>query len=128
MPKFPATIGACVDALYKTRQRRLALKKEMDEVGSFESALREHVLKKFGKAKLKGAKGNIASASLAENTVADVKDWDLMFAWVVKHRAWDMLTHKLNDRAYRERLDAKIPMDPKMIEPFIVTSLHVNKL
>lgn len=126
--KFPATIGGCVDALFKLRSERLKLKKKVDEIGAQEGALREHVLKTFGKAKLNGAKGSLASCSVSRKTVANIVDWDKTLKWILKNRAWDFLYHRVNDKAFNERLEAKMVIPKDAMIPFEVAGLSLTRI
>lgn len=123
--KFPKSIGACVDRLYSLREKRLKIQQEVDSIKSQEEALRLHVLECFNKDDIEGAKGKLATASVLPKTVAHVVDWDALYAYIVKNNAFEMLQRRVNDGAYRERLDNKEPVPG--VEPFNVLGLSLTK-
>jgi hypothetical protein len=123
--KFPKTLGACVDHLYKLREQRLAAQKKVDETKGVEEALKNHILTNFQQADVEGARGKLASASVQRRVVADVQDWEALHKWVAKNDAWDMLQKRVNDTAYRARLDENVEVPG--IEPYTVVSLSITK-
>lgn len=122
---FPKTLGACVDALYKLRVARLDAQKEVDKKHQEESALREYIINTFSKGDLEGAAGKVARVGITRQTVAQVTDWDAFFAYVGEEHAWELVQRRVNDGAYRERLEAK--MEVPGTKPYVVTKLNVTK-
>lgn len=122
---FPETIGACVDLAYKLRQQRLKLEKEADKFKEQESALKEHLIKRYKKEDLDGSKGKVAVASIGKLTVARVNDWDKFHAYIRKTGEWDLLKKSVNDAAYRARIENKKKVPG--VEPFTIVKVHVNK-
>jgi hypothetical protein len=125
MPKFPATIGGCVDQLYKLRAERLKVQKKAEELGSNETALRDHILNTFSKDNIEGAKGKLATAGISRRTVANVEDWDQLYKYVLKNKAFDLLQRRVNDSAYRERLEQNEVVPG--LKPFQVVTLSLSK-
>jgi hypothetical protein len=127
--KFPAEIGACIDLLYATRTRRLDIERKAEKatepLKKAEKELEEHIIGSFKKSEIDGAKGKKATAGIKQATVASVKDWDEFFVYVAKTKAWDMLQKRVNNAAYRERLEAKKVVPG--VEPFVATSLSVTR-
>jgi len=127
--KFPDTLGACVDLAYQAREKRLKrsreVEAELEVLKAQETAINDHIINSFKKSDIEGAKGKLATASIDTLVVADVQDWEKVFSWVTKTKSWDMLTHKLNDKAYRARLEAgeKVPGVVK----FNKVKLYLNK-
>lgn len=123
--KFPKTVGACVDALYKMRAKRLEAQKMVDLSKSQEEALKQHVLANFAEITVEGARGKLASANITRRVVADVEDWDAFFSWVAKNDAWDMVQKRVNDTAYRARLDENVEVPGAV--PLTVVGLSLTK-
>ena len=123
--KFPKTLGACVDLLYRLREERQAIQREAEKVEEKEKALREHVLNSFDKSAIEGARGKAATASISRQTVATVKDWDAFYAHILKSKSFDLLQKRVSDSAFRERLEAQETVPG--VEPFIVVKLSVTK-
>lgn len=123
--KFPATMGACIDLAYRLRQERLRLEADASKKKGDEAKLKEHMLQRFRKQDLDGARGRVGTASIGKLTVAQVEDWDKLHEYIRRTREWDLLKRSVNDAAYRERLEAhkKVPG----VVPFVVTKIHINK-
>jgi hypothetical protein len=128
--KFPKTLGECIDAAYKFRAERLERQREIDEELKFlkqrEDEIEEHILQKFDKADIEGAKGQFATASVSRLTVPTVKDWPAVFKWISKNQAWDLMEKRMARVAYRDRTEAgqQIPG----VEPFVKVSLSLTRV
>ena len=124
--KFPTKLGACVDMAYTLRAERLEIEKQAEEVKAKETALKDHIIATFSKADIDGAKGKVASASVTRSVKASVKDWPTVQKWIEDHDAWDLMERRLNNKAYRDRLEAgeSIPG----VEPFDVITLSLTKI
>lgn len=101
--KYPKSVGACVDLLYQRRAERLAVQARVEELKADEADLERHIFNTFGKQELRGAKGSVASASIKEDNVPTIEDWDVFFEHVKKTKSWDMLQRRLSTTAVRER-------------------------
>lgn len=104
--KWPRTIGECVDLLYGIRQERLDVAAQIDTLKAREELLRKHVLDTFKQADIDGAKGKKATCSIIPSTVAHIEDYDKFTKWVAKTGAWDMLQRRVNDKAFKDRIEA----------------------
>lgn len=124
--RFPTKLGACVDKAYTLRQQRLEIEKKAEKVKAEESALKDHIIATFSKADIEGAKGKVASASISRSTKGNVKEWAEVYAYIDANDAWDLLERRLNNKAYRDRMEAgeKIPG----IEAFDVVALSLTKI
>jgi hypothetical protein len=123
--KYPKTLGACIDLAYKMRSERLELDKEVEKLKEEEAALKQHIMNSFDKVNIDGARGKVATASLSPRTVAQVEDWEALQKYIKKTGAFDLLQRRVNDAAFRERLDAKKTV-PGVV-PFVITTLSLTK-
>lgn len=123
---IPKTLGACIDLLYTTREKRLALESEAADVKSNETKIKDHLIATFGKSEMEGARGKVASVSIGSRLVPAVKDWDEVYKYVKKKGAWDLLQKRMSDVAFRERLEAgeEIPG----VESFNAVTVSCTKL
>lgn len=126
MSKFPATLGACIDELYKKRAERLELEKQVDVLKEGENEYTAHILDNFGKTELAGAKGDIATASIKRTTVYQLDNWDAFIAYVDKKEAWELLRKQPGATACKERFEAGEPIPG--ITPFIKIGLSLTKV
>lgn len=125
MADHPKSIGACIDKLYRLKEKRRAIESQADEVKKEENALEEHILETFSKSDLDGARGKVATAGVTRTTVPTVKDWDQLYAYIKEHDAFDMLQRRVSTSAYRERLYAEEPVPG--VESFEVVKLSLTK-
>ena len=125
VPEFPGTIGGCVDQLYKLREDRIALQRNVDELKKQEKELKDHIYEEFGENELDGARGKVASAHLVRSTVAHINDFEAACRWIARREAWDLLYRRISDPAYRLRIEERIAVDG--VEPFPATNLSLVK-
>lgn len=126
MAGFPQSLGACVDAAYKLREKRLAAQKQVDAIKSQEEELKEHIINTFTKDDIEGAKGKVATAGIIRKTVAQVEDWEKLQAYIKKTGEFDLLQRRVNDAAFRARLENK-KVVPGVV-PYNVVSLSLTKI
>ena len=112
--KIPKTLGACIDLMYKLKQERAAIEKTAEAVKEQENSLEKHLLETFAKTDLEGARGKLA-----------VKDWDKLYAYILKNKAWDLLQKRASATAFRERWDDKVVVPG--VEAFTVIKLSLKK-
>lgn len=123
--KLPKTLGACVDLLYKMRAERLEHQKQVDLAKGKEEALKQHILANLNKQGGEKFGGKVATATISRRTCANVTDWDTFFGWVAETNSWDMVQKRVNDTAYRARLDENVEVPGA--EAFEVVSINLNK-
>ncbi len=123
--KPPATLGDCIDRLYTLREEKLEYAHKAEDAQAQFTALQEHVLKKYKRSGLEGARGAKATVSITHKTVGRIEDREKLQAFVKKLGAWDLLTYQVNNKAYRGRLEEKKTV-PGVV-PLEITSLSVTK-
>ena len=123
---YPKTIGACVDALYELRAKRLEGQKQVDLVKAQEAELEDHIIETFGKAEIGGAKGQVATASIKTTVTATIVDWDTFIAHVAKTKDWELVQKRAGVTAVKERWDdgKEVPG----VEPLSKISLSLTKV
>jgi hypothetical protein len=130
MAKFPSKLGACIDLAYTARAERIDKQREFDavieEMKSRESEIKDHIINTFAKSDIDGAKGSICSASITRSVVPHVKDWPLVYKFIEKTKAWDLMERRMNKTAFRDRLTegVKIPG----VEAFEMVDLSLTKI
>lgn len=123
--KYPKAVGACVDLLYTKRASRLELNRQVDAMKAEETALEDHILEKFTKDELRGAKGDIATASVKVDTVVNATDFDAYLAYAVKTKSWDLIRRQPASTAVKERWANGVEIPG--VEPFGKVSLSLTK-
>jgi hypothetical protein len=106
MPKV-LSLAAQVDALYKTRQERLKLNKQADALEKEEKALKESIIAELSKSKTtKAIGGRLATATLVTKQKLVAEDWELVYKYIAKNDAFELLQKRLSDPAVIERMEA----------------------
>ena len=100
-------LGTLIDALYRTRERRQAQQRKVDERKAEETLAEARVIAALQDARLTKAGGRKAAVSLQAKIVAQVDParWADVFEYVHKKNAWDLLQKRINNAAFRDRVD-----------------------
>jgi len=81
--KTPKTLGFAADALWNTRNARLALQKQVDELEAMENALKHHLIENLPKSDAGGVSGHLARVTVTTKDVPRVEDWGKVYAAIV---------------------------------------------
>lgn len=124
--KLPKTMGACADLLYSTRQRRLAVQRQVEALEAEESLLREHIIKTLPKSDASGVAGRLARVTVVTNPVPQVKDWARFYAYVKKTGRFDLMQRRVATKAIGDMLEAgdRVPG----VEVFKAVTVSINKV
>lgn len=127
---LPATLGACADLLYTTRQQRYEIGKQIKTLQALEAALSSKLIDELPKSDSTGVAGSIASVQIVTRKVPTVSDLDKVLEWVdadKKHRSNFIAPRALNLPALQELIDNDEPLPPGA-EVFIVVKPSIHKL
>lgn len=124
--KIPKALAACADLLYTTRNERLKIEKQAEELKKQEVLLQEHIIATLPKSQATGVAGKLARVTIVQKIKPTVKDWDKFYAYVKKNGTFEMLQRRLSDKAIEERWENKKTVPG--VEPFTVTTVSVNKV
>ncbi len=124
--KFPKTLGACADKLFETRQQRLEIQKQVDQLQEQETALKNHIIDTLPKSEASGVAGKLARVTVVTKKVPQVKDWDAFYKHIKKTGQFDLMGRGISKPAIEERWESgkQIPG----VESFDVVSVSMNKV
>lgn len=122
--KIPKTIGATADALFTTREARLAMQKEVDALQAQETALREHIINTLPKSESTGAAGKLARVTVVTDQVPQVEDWDALYRYIGRTKSWELLNRALGKAAAKERFDAGKKIPGVKMMPIVKVSIN----
>ncbi len=122
--KFPKTLGATLDMLWEVRAKRLTAQKVVDKIGETENAIEQHLLEKFKKADLDGARGGLCSATVEIRPVPTIADFDKVWAHAVKTDSPELFQRRLSVKACRERWEAGVAIPGVSKFDKVELSLH----
>jgi len=106
------TIGEVADELYKVREARLALEKEVGEFKSAEARLKEQAIGLLNEQKLTSGSGGLATISIKPTPVPVVEDWIEVYQYIYENEAYDLLQRRVAVRSWSDRVEedqASIP-------------------
>lgn len=128
LPSFtiPKELGACADQLFELKELRGRIQKLADTIEEHEKAVKAYVIETLPKSKASGVSGTLANVAVTTKDVPAAKDWDKIYAYILKHKAFDLLQRRLAEGSVKERWenDETIPG----IEHFAAVSVSVTKL
>jgi hypothetical protein len=98
--------GEVVDQLFKTREDRLDLDRQSNELKEKERELKDWLLDNLSKQELTRLAGKLGQVSLKKSAVGTIEDLPAFQEFVKKHDAFDLYQRRLNLEACRLRWDA----------------------
>lgn len=102
----PKQLAACADALYETKQARLAAQKEIEPLTQFEKDLKAHLIDNLPKSKAEGISGKLSNAKIVRKDIPKVEDERKFLAFAKKTGNEDLVKIVPNLEAIQERWDA----------------------
>jgi hypothetical protein len=127
--KIPKSLAAAADLYGITRDKRLALQKEVDAIEADEKALKDHLINSIPKSDATGIAGKVWRVGVTGKDVPVVKNWTLFYEYISKTRTkggFALLSKAVNAKSVAEIWAAgkKVPG----VESFHTTSLSLSKL
>jgi hypothetical protein len=104
-PKLPKSLGACVDLYYDTRQKRLAVGKQADEIKVTETFIANHIINNVPKGD-SGAIGARYKGVVKNDIIFQIDSWEDFYAWIKKTGHFEVLNRAINQAALAEHIDA----------------------
>lgn len=121
--------GDVIDQLFCMREERLGLEREVESMKKDEKELKSLLLIILPGAALDGAMGKLATVSIQKSVVPVIAtaegDWPALYAYIHKHKAYEMLQKRLSPEPFRERWAAKEAIPG--VRPFVVEKLSLTK-
>ena len=103
---FPKDLGACIARLAAVQRAAEKIAVKLKPLAEEEKALREHLINKFPKDKLKGARGSGLSLNIFPVRIPQIEDWAKFFAFAKKKGNEDLLPQSIARDAWKQRADA----------------------
>ena len=119
-------LGTKIDQLYRLKLKMEEAQRAAKKLEDKYNEEKEVMLNTISKEELGGTTGKLARISVVKSVVPTVEDWNDLYKYIYRNKAWDMLQRRVSSKAYKERLDAgkKVPG----VKSFTKVSLRVNKL
>jgi len=119
------TVGEKVDLYYKTREQRLLMQKQVDNVETEEKKLKEEIIRELQASQVTSIGGQIARVTIQEKIKPIAQDWSQIHAWIKENDAFDLMQRRLTEAAVKARWEEGIKIPG--VDSFTVFDLSVAK-
>lgn len=104
--KYPKTLGGIADLLYKTKVTLAEATKVAKVIEDKKKAIEAHIIDTFSAEETKGAMGKFGCVEIKSKTRYTIED-DVGFKkYIIKNKAWDLLTKALGKKGIEDRIEA----------------------
>lgn len=124
---MPQSIGRCADLYHDIREVRLQMEKEVAAIKSRESEIKNHIIDNLSKSDDTGAAGLKYRAQVTTKTKPKLSDWNTFTQWVAANGRFDMLQHRLSDKAIMDFAEQESSMPPGT-EKMNVPDVSITKI
>ena len=100
-------LGRTVNELQTRREAIRKTEAELNELKKGYSELAEEAMDEMEKLGLDQIRGTKATLSVRKTDVANVKDWDKVYNYIHRHKAYHLMFRRIADAAFREELELK---------------------
>lgn len=121
------TIGQLIDAMFRVREKKKLVQKQVDELGHKQREIEEHLIEALASQDSRKGEGNLASASISTAIQPVAKDWEKIDRFILRHGEIQLLQRRLKIERYRELLEER-PRGVPGVEPFEKKTVHLRKL
>lgn len=124
--RLKGNVGSSIDELWALREKKREAELVVKEYEAKIEALQEVLIEELTKQGLDKASGKSASVSIGASVVANVEDWEALWAYISKTKNFQLIQKRVSDGAYRELLEMgrKIPG----VSPFNKVRLNLRTL
>ena len=126
MPAKPRTLGALIDALDDAREVKRTLSAKLKEAEDAYNTLAAEVIARLDAEDTRKGEGKKASASISEVVVAEIEDFDAVWAFAKKNNYGHLFQRRISDPAFRELLEKKGSVPG--LRPFTKRNLNLRSL
>ncbi len=124
---MPKTIGEEIDDLFELREKYYAAKKIADDLYTQVQEGQNVIYEHMEENKLDKASGTKATVSLKESVIAHVKDWDKVYNFILRNKAFHLMQKRIADAAFRELVELRKGRQIPGIEPFTKKGINLRR-
>lgn len=100
-------IGQLIDYDFELREKIRELGKKVDALKEEREKVEKQILEAMDEQTLPRASGTKATASVIEQVVGHVQDWDRFYGFITRTKAFHLLERRIASAPYREELKAR---------------------
>ena len=98
-------LGRTVNELHTRREKIREIEANLNVLKKEYSELSETAMDAMEEANLDQVRGSKATLSIKKTDVANVKDWDKVYNYIHRHKAYHLMFRRIADAAFREELE-----------------------
>ena len=122
------SIGQLIDRLYKVKAKIAEINaKRVKPLKDEQTDLELQLLTALDAAGIEQGRGRTATGSITETDVPTVKDWEKVYAWIHRNKAWHLFERRLSSVSYRELLAQRSNRAIPGIEKFTKRGISTRK-
>lgn len=100
-------IGAKVNELHDQREKIREVEAKLTGLKKTYSTLADELMDTMEDSGLDQIRGTKATLSLKKTDVANVKDWEKVYNYIHRHKAFHLMFRRIADAAFREELELR---------------------
>ena len=100
-------LGRLVNDLHTRREKIREIEADLTILKRDYSNLAEVAMDKMEELHLDQVRGTKATLSIRKTDVANVKDWDKVYNYIHRHKAYHLVFRRIADAAFREELELR---------------------
>lgn len=107
MKETLTTQGSMIDRIFTLREMMRDLEKQISVLRDEKAEIEDNLLAEMAEQGIQSVSGKQATASISENIVPAVQDWDAFYVWIRRNNAFYLLQRRVNSAPYRELMDTR---------------------
>lgn len=115
-----------IDEMYLLREQKRDLETQLKEVADKIAACNDALLIRLREVGTTTARGSLASATITESVVPNIKDWGAVSDWIMANDGVYLVHRRISAGPWRELMDSGEIVPG--IEPYTKTSISLIKL
>ena len=127
-PFIDKKLGTNIDLMYAARESVRLYEAKIKEIKEEITAIEEAIIAQLKDLGLDQAKGSKASVSVSKKDVANVVDWDKLYTYIGRQKAFHRLQRRVSEAAWREEVESRKGKSLPGVEAFSKTSLNLRSL
>lgn len=119
-------IGDRIDDLVNQRDIMRTIQKNLDELKFIYDADIVKILETLDEQGLPKASGKIGTVSVKETEIAHVIDWDKVYNFILRSKAFHLIQRRISDGAFREQLKIRNGKRIPGIDSFVKRGINLR--
>ncbi len=124
--KKEPSIGVQIDTLITMREEMRKLNRQAEKIKEVFDADSETLRLAMIDQGMAKATGLLGTVSLKEMVIAHVKDWDRVYNYILRNKAFHMLQKRISEPAFREAVELRKGKKIPGIEPFTKKGINLR--